>query len=277
MNELEKLKSAGFQFQKRFGQNFITDVNLLAAIVSDARVEKDDFVLEVGAGAGTLTRALCKKAGKVLAFEIDQSLSPALDALAAECTNLEILYGDVLKLDIAALTKNKPFKVVANLPYYITTPVIFRMLETEGLQSLTVMVQKEVAERFTANPDTPAYGAVTAQLAAYGEPEITRAVSKKLFTPAPSVDSAVVHLKIEKKPGVRDFAVLQKLIAAAFAMRRKTLLNNLTHRFGFSREKGLEILRLADFPESVRGEALGIGQFIRLSNILASFINTAPD
>jgi 16S rRNA (adenine1518-N6/adenine1519-N6)-dimethyltransferase len=269
MSDLEKLKEQGFRFQKRFGQNFITDTNLLRAVVRDAGVTGEDFVVEVGAGAGTLTREISDAAKAVTAFEIDRNLSPVLDALAAEKGNVTVVYGDILRADIKTVTDAKPFKLVANLPYYITTPVMFHFLKEENLRSLTVMVQKEVAERFTAKAGTAAYGAVTAQLAAYGMPTVTRVVPRTLFTPQPNVDSAIVHMAIEKKQGVKDFAVLQKLIAASFAMRRKTLVNNLTAGFAKSRDEVSGLLAAAGIDPGVRGETLTIEDFIRLANILA--------
>ncbi|MCL2061354.1 MAG: 16S rRNA (adenine(1518)-N(6)/adenine(1519)-N(6))-dimethyltransferase RsmA [Firmicutes bacterium] len=269
MNELTLLQQSGFKFTKSLGQNFITDVNLLRAIVSDARITPSDFVIEVGAGAGTLTRQLAAAAHSVTAFEIDKSLAPALDALAAQHKNLTVLYGDVLKQDLSAVIQNRPFKLTANLPYYITTPVIFRFLELPELVSLTVMVQKEVALRFTAKPDTPAYGAVTAQLAAFGTPVLTRTVPRTLFTPPPNVDSAVVHLEINKRAGVDDFAMLKRVISAAFAMRRKTLLNNIISGFSLDRARAADVLASANLPLNIRGEALGIESFISIANILA--------
>ena len=236
--------------------------------MSDAFITADDHVIEVGAGAGALTRSLSDKANYVTAFEVDRSLASLLDKLAAERGNIRIVYDDVLKADIAPVTNGKPFKLVANLPYYITTPVIFHFLDLPGLQSLTVMVQKEVALRFTARENTPEYGAVTAQLKAYGDPKLVRTVSRALFTPPPNVDSAIVHLTIQKRPGIHDSALLKRLIAAAFSMRRKTLQNNLTAAFSLSKEQASDFLQAANLSESVRGEALGIEQFIALSNSL---------
>jgi len=225
-------------------------------------------VVEVGAGAGTLTRVLAQSAWRVLSFEIDTELSGVLGEIKEEYKNLELCFGDILKMDLRKYVGNKSFKVVANLPYYITTPVIFYFLAMENLQSLTVMVQREVAERFVAKENTSAYGAVTAQLQVYGEPKITRTVSRKLFTPPPNVDSAVVRLDINKKDGVKDYGVLQKLIACAFAMRRKTLVNNLMAGFSMPREKATAILTAANIGETARGETLGIHDFIRLANML---------
>ena len=273
--DIKQLTSQGFRFKKSLGQNFITDTNLLHAIVADACVCSDDRVIEVGAGAGSLTRALAARAKSVTAFEVDTSLASVLDKLSAEHGNVRVLYLDALKADIAAVTDNAPFKLVANLPYYITTPVIFHFLDVPNLISLTVMLQKEVAQRFVAKENTSEYGAVTAQLRAYGEPRITRTVSRALFTPPPNVDSAVVHFELQKKPGVADFAHLKRLIACAFAMRRKTLVNNLCAGFALGKEQAAAFLSAAGLAEGVRGETLGIEQFIALSNIMvrASGIN----
>lgn len=270
MTELEKLKQIGFSFNKKYGQNFITDTNLLNAIVVDSGITKDDYVLEVGAGAGTLTKSLCAVAKNVTTFEIDKNLKPILDSIADVTPNLEVIYGDVLKHDIDAVTGGQDFCLVANLPYYITTPIIFHFLEMPNLKSITVMVQKEVAERFGAKANTPNYGAVTGQLRAYGEATVTRIVPRNMFTPPPNVDSAIVHLKIEKKEGVEDFKLLKKVIACAFAMRRKTLVNNLMSGFFMPRDKAEGYLNKMGLSTTVRGEVLDIAQYIALSNLIVS-------
>jgi len=238
--------------------------------VADSGINDEDFVVEVGAGAGTLTKELAKKAWRVLSYEIDTELSQVLSDIKLEHDNLEIVFGDILKADLSKKIGDKPFKVVANLPYYITTLVIFYFLAMPNLRSITVMVQKEVAERFVANKNTASYGAVTAQLTVYGEPKITRVVSRKLFMPPPNVDSAIVRLDINKRAGVNDYAVLQKLIAAAFAMRRKTLANNLMAGFGMTREKAVELLAKCGIGENVRGETLGIEEFVELANLMTN-------
>jgi len=265
---LERLKQKGFVFKKNLGQNFIFDKNLLQAIVADSSITKDDIVIEIGAGAGTLTEILAKSAKHVISFEVDDKLRPILETLVNQYHNLKIEFLDILKADIIKYVGDSNFKVVANLPYYITTPVIFHLLEQEKLQSLTVMVQKEVAERFVARNSTASYGAVTAQLAAYGNARITRVVSKQMFIPAPNVDSAVVRLDIHKKQGIKNFAVLQKLIAASFAMRRKTLVNNLIKGFSFTKEQAEELLSKVGLDMNTRGEALDIYKFIELSNLM---------
>jgi len=267
-SNIEKLKNIDFVFKKNLGQNFIFDTNLLNAIVADSTVTKDDLVIEVGAGAGTLTESLANHAKQVISFEIDEKLRPILSELEKKHSNLKIEFMDILKSDISKFVGEKKFRVVANLPYYITTPIIFHFLACENLQSITVMVQKEVAERFVAKPNTENYGAVTAQLAAYGNAKITRIVNKSMFTPPPKVDSAIVRLDISKKQGVKNFKVLQKLIAASFAMRRKTLVNNLISGFGISREKAENLVKEVGFVLTIRGEVLGIDDFIKLANLI---------
>ncbi|MCL2847304.1 MAG: 16S rRNA (adenine(1518)-N(6)/adenine(1519)-N(6))-dimethyltransferase RsmA [Firmicutes bacterium] len=269
MQSFKNLTNNGFVFKKRFGQNFIFDTNLLSSIVADAGITKDDFVIEVGAGAGTLTIQLAQSAKEVIAFEIDTELQTELSNITSSYSNTRFIFNDILKIKLSDYVGNKPFKVVANLPYYITTPVIFYFLENPNLTSITVMVQREVAERFVANAGTSNYGAVTAQLRAYGEPVITRIVTKQNFHPAPKIDSAVVRLDINKKDGVLDYKLLQKVIASSFAMRRKTLANNLSSAFGLSKSRVEELLIEQNLSSDIRGEKLDIGAFISLSNALA--------
>jgi len=272
MQQLKNLTNNGFAFKKRFGQNFIFDSNLLSAIVSDSGITKDDFVIEVGAGAGTLTTQLAEKAKKVTAFEIDNDLKDELLKITAQHPNTEVVFTDILKANLSDYVADNPFKVVANLPYYITTPVMFYFLDNPLLQSITVMVQKEVAERFVALAGTANYGAVTAQLQVYGQPVITRIVSKQNFHPAPKIDSAVVRLDINKRQDVKNHKLLQKLIAAAFAMRRKTLANNLASAFAISKDRVEKLLVEEGLSIDVRGEKLDIYTFISLSNALAAEI-----
>lgn len=212
-----------FNFKKKYGQNFLTDKNLLNAIVRDAGIKKDDFVVEIGAGAGALTEVLSQNAREVLAFEIDEELRETL--LSLQLKNVNFRFEDFMKVDLSEL--NEPFKVVANLPYYITTPIIFKLLEeTDKLLSLTIMVQKEVAERMVAKPSGD-YGLLSVMLAFYGEAKITRIVKRNMFQPEPNVDSAVVTLEIQKRFDV-DKKKFYNFVKTAFSMRRKTLLNNLS-------------------------------------------------
>ena len=242
-----------FNFKKKYGQNFLTDKNLLNAIVRDAGINKDDFVVEIGAGAGALTEVLSQNAREVLAFEIDEELRETL--LSLQLKNVNFRFEDFMKVDLSEL--NKPFKVVANLPYYITTPIIFKLLEeTEKLLSLTIMVQKEVAERMVAKP-LGDYGLLSVMLAFYGEAKITRIVKRNMFHPEPNVDSAVVTLEIQKKFDV-DKKKFYNFVKTAFSMRRKTLLNNLSTIYEKEKLKrvfGEEFLKR-------RAETLTIEEFV---------------
>lgn len=260
----------GFYFKKKFGQNFLTDGNLLDAIVRDAGAE-GKTVLEIGAGAGALTRALSGAADKVLAYEIDASLRPVLAETLAGCENVEVVFGDFLRADLAALEQELgAYRVVANLPYYVTTPVMMRFLEeAQRCEGLTVMVQEEVAARFTAKAGTSEYGAVTAAIALKGEARITRRVPRTMFTPRPNVDSAIVHIDFE--PGripVKSVSAYRAVVRCAFAGRRKTLENNLMTSFRLSREQAKQMLTEAGIADMVRGETLSPEQFARLADVL---------
>jgi 16S rRNA (adenine1518-N6/adenine1519-N6)-dimethyltransferase len=261
-----------FHYKKSLGQNFITDRNLLDAIVKDGGVGKDDVAVEIGVGAGGLTAALSATAKKVYGFEVDRSLEGILAQTLKGCENTEIIFRDVLKMsdeEFKAVVK-EPFHVVANLPYYITMPLIMRFLES-GLcaKSITVMVQKEVAERITARHNTKEYSAVTVAVKFYADAEIKRAVSKNMFFPVPKVDSALLKLTVvPNKYGVADKEKFLKLTSAAFSMRRKTLANNLEAAFGTAKtitEKALERL---GYPPNARGETLPIEDFIRLYDLI---------
>lgn len=267
----EILLRNGFGFKKRFGQNFITDENLLSAIVSDAGVTKDDAVLEIGAGAGTLTRALSKRAKRVLSFEIDRSLEPVLAETLSGCDNAEVVFRDFERADLAALEKELgDYLVVANLPYYITTPVVMKFAEqAKRCRGITVMVQEEVAERLCAEAGSSAYGAITAMLALKGECTLTRKVSRNLFTPRPNVDSAIVRVRFEEnRLGETDERAYRAVVRAAFSARRKTLENNLMNAFRLSREEAGRWIAAAGFSENVRGEALSPREFARLSRLI---------
>lgn len=260
-----------FVFKKKWGQNFLSDPNLLAAIVADAGVGGGDTVLEIGAGAGSLTAALAEKAGRVVAYEIDRTLSPVLDRALAPYSNAEIVYGDFLKADLPALEKKLGrYRVVANLPYYITTPTVLRFIEeAQTCVSVTVMVQAEVAERFCARAGTPEYGAVTAAIARKGTAAITRRVPAAMFRPRPNVDSAVVNVDF----AVGGFAVnseraYRETVRCAFSSRRKTLENNLISSFHLTRGEAKELLQAAEIENGARGETLPPERFGRLSDLL---------
>lgn len=259
-------------FKKKFGQNFLTDTNLLSAIVSDAGITKEDQVLEIGAGAGALTTELAKRAKKVVSFEIDTDLISHLNSLGL--ANTEFVFEDALKKDIKEIEGyfDDNYKLVANLPYYITTPLIFKFLENSTkLTSLTIMVQKEVAERIVANCGGKDYGILTVMINFFGFAKITRIVNRKLFYPEPNVDSALVRIDLQKNkfPNV-DRQKFSSLIKGAFSMRRKTLLNNLSSALSISKENLQK--SLPHFDLSKRAETLNIDDFIQLYDVI--YINS---
>lgn len=272
MSEIrEVLAKNAFKFNKRFGQNFITDTNLLDAIVSDAEIGKDDVVLEIGPGAGTLTARLARAAGKVVAYEIDENLRPVLSETLEDSKNAEVVFKDVAKVkDEEILEKvGTKYKLVANLPYYITTPVIMRFIECENKpESITVMVQKEVGDRLVAKAGSAEYGAITAAVRLEGDAEITRIVNRRMFYPVPNVDSCVVTIKMNDRYDSEDKQKVKKLIRAAFAMRRKTLANNLSSMLGISKENAAKAIENAGFSAGVRGETLDVDDFVNLSKFI---------
>lgn len=261
----------GFTFKKQYGQNFLTDGNLLDAIVRDGGVGADTTVLEIGAGAGALTRALSAQAKKVVALEIDKSLQPVLAETLAGCENVEVVFRDFMKADLPALEAELgSYRVVANLPYYVTTPVLMRFLEeAKACEGVTVMVQEEVAARFTAKAGTPDYGAVTAAIALRGEAQITRKVPRTMFYPRPNVDSAVVRIDFEAgRIPVRSESAYRTAVRCAFLSRRKTLENNLVNAFRISREQAKKVLHEAGIADMVRGETLPPEVLARLADVL---------
>lgn len=271
--EIKDLLSTGFRFKKNLGQNFITDGNLLRAVVTDAEITKDDVVLEIGTGAATLTRELCKQAKKVVTFELDRDLENCIRSNLEGMENYDLHFADVLKLsdDDIRVWVPEPFKVVANLPYYVTTPMIMRFLES-GLRvsSMTLMMQKEVAERLTAKNDTPSYGAVTVSVNAVADVEVTRIIDRRIFFPVPNVDSALVRVNFNKnKFFFKDYATFKKTAKAAFLMRRKTLANNLVATFSIDKPTAEQILEACGFSKTIRGEALSVEELIRLSDALS--------
>lgn len=267
------LQDYNFRFNKQFGQNFITDTNLLQAMVKDSGVCEDDVVVEIGAGAGTLTRELAKSAGKVLAFEIDRNLVPILgQTLKGLEDKVKVIFRDIQKVndeELDELLEGKNYKVVANLPYYITTPIIMRFLErTRRPQSITVMIQKEVGVRLTSTSTEGDYGVITLAIALEGKAKIMRDVPRQMFTPQPNVDSCIVRIDLDDTYARVDKAKVKKVIRCAFAMRRKTLVNNLMNGLGVSREVANKALSDMGLDERIRGEALDIEHFIRLSQLL---------
>lgn len=264
----EILSQQNFRYNKQFGQNFIYDENLLAAIVKDAKVDKDDYCLEIGAGAGTLTKQLSLCCKKVLSFEIDKNLKEVLLTQKIG-DNVEFVFEDFLKCDISALEEkiSQPYKVVANLPYYITTPLIMTFVEkSKNCQSLTVMVQKEVAERLSSLPNCKQYGAVTVAVQSVADTNLCRIVPAAVFVPRPEVDSALINIVFNRqKHNIENPAKFRKIVKAAFSMRRKTLENNLLNAFSLSRAEIQKVISECGFSPSIRGEALSVSDFIKLS------------
>lgn len=265
------LKGNNFSFKKQYGQNFIYDDDLLSAIVDGAGVDKDTTVIEIGCGAGTLTRQIAKKAKMVYGYEIDKTLQPVLAKTLAGVENAEIIFRDFTRLRLDELEKSLPeYVVVANLPYYITTPLIMTFIEnSKKCRSLTVMVQEEVALRLCAKAGTPDYGAITANIALRGTSRIIMKVGRERFHPSPNVDSAVVRIDLGDTRGdVSDVTLYKKCVQAAFGSRRKTLENNLVNAFKLTREQAKKLMQDSGIAEGVRGEVLSPEDFARLSGNL---------
>ena len=271
------LQKHDFHFQKKFGQNFLIDTHVLDKIIAAAKITKDDFVLEIGPGIGTMTQYLCENAKRVLAVEIDNNLIPVLKETLKDYDNVEILHGDILKQDIKAIAENynggKPIKVVANLPYYITTPIIMGLFESHvPLSNITVMVQKEVAERMQATPGSKTYGALSLAVQYYATPYIAANVPPNCFMPRPNVGSAVIRLTCLSEPpvSVADEALMFRLIRASFNQRRKTLVNGLHNspELDFTKEEITEALNDIGKSPSVRGETFSLQDFAALTNRL---------
>lgn len=261
------IKNSGFHFNKQFGQNFLTDEVLLENICDDAGVD-GGAVLEIGAGAGTLTRVLSRRSDRVVAFEIDRDLRPILDVTLSDCDNVKLITGDVMRYSmeqIEGLCGGK-YKVVANIPYYLTSPLVMRFVDNAtAAQSMTLTVQKEVAERLAARPATKAYGAISVAVQAVADVKLTRILPRTLFYPVPNVDSAVVRITFcRDKFGAVDTSLFRKTVRSAFATRRKTLLNCLLSGFGLDRERAAEIIAECGFAPDCRGEQLSVEQFVAL-------------
>ncbi len=266
-----------FAFQKKFGQNFLIDQNILDKIVESADLTEKDCVLEIGPGIGTMTQRLAEEAGEVIAVEIDRNLIPILKDTLSPYENVTIINDDILKVDLAGLVQERnggrPIKVVANLPYYITTPIIMALFEKHvPLQSVTVMVQKEVADRMQVGPGTKDYGALSLAVQYYSRPEIITRVPASCFMPSPNVDSTVIRLTRYEEPpvAVRDEEWLFAVIRASFNQRRKTLANGLANAagLGLGRQQVEEVLTEMGLSRTMRGEALTLEQFADLSNRL---------
>lgn len=271
------LQKYGFNFQKKFGQNFLIDGRILDQIMDAAEITEEDCVLEIGPGIGTMTQLLCERARHVVAVEIDSNLIPILEDTLSSYNNVTVIHGDILKVDIQALVdeynEGKPIKVVANLPYYITTPIIMGLFESHvPLKSITIMVQKEVADRMKVGPGTKDYGALSLAVQYYAEPKVMVHVPANCFMPRPNVDSTVIRLTRHDHQivDVEDEKYLFAVIRASFNQRRKTLANGLTNagNLGVTRELVQETLEEMGLTATVRGEALTLEQFADLSNRL---------
>lgn len=272
---IEVIKKYDFAFQKKFGQNFLIDAHVLNKIIASADITKDDCVLEIGPGIGTMTQYLAEAAGKVVAVEIDRNLIPILSETLADYENVTVINEDVLKLDIAKLAdeynQGRPIKVVANLPYYITTPIIMGLFESHvPIESITIMVQKEVADRMKTGPGSKEYGALSLAVQYYANPEIVANVPPNCFMPRPNVGSAVIRLTRHETPvvDVKDEKLMFRIIRASFNQRRKTLVNGLKNsgEINFSKEQIEAAITTIGKPLTIRGEALTLAEFAALSN-----------
>ena len=278
-NTIDVIQKYQFAFQKKFGQNFLIDTGILEEIIAAARITKEDFVLEIGPGIGTMTQYLCEAARQVVAVEIDSNLIPILEDTLSAYDNVEVINEDILKLDLSRLVEEKnggkPVKVVANLPYYITTPIVMGLFESHvPIDSITIMVQKEVADRMQVGPGTKDYGALSLAVQYYANPEIVVHVPPSCFMPQPKVGSAVIRLTRHEQPvvDVEDEKLLFQIIRASFNQRRKTLLNGLNNspEIHLPKEMLEECIEELQVSPTIRGEALSLEQFARLSNIIKS-------
>ncbi len=276
---IDIIKKYNFAFQKRFGQNFLIDEHVIHKIIRAAEITKEDCVLEIGPGIGTMTQYLAEAAGHVCAVEIDKNLIPVLNETLADYSNVTIINDDILKTDINRIVREynggKPIKVVANLPYYITTPIIMGLFESHvPLLSVTVMVQKEVADRMQVGPGTKDYGALSLAVQYYAKPYIAANVPPNCFIPRPNVGSAVIRLTRYQEPPVKvqDERLMFKLIRASFNQRRKTLQNGIanSNELSFGKEQVADALEKMNLSASVRGESLSLAEFAALSDILSS-------
>ena len=264
------LHQTSFYTNKALGQNFISDTNLLTAIVTDAGIESEDTVVEIGTGAGTLTGIIADKAKKVYSFEVDRNLEKVLNITLSGYENIEVIFKDVLRMKDEAVTEiigDGHFKLLGNLPYYITTPLLLRFIDSNfNVDSITIMVQEEVARRIVAKEGTEDYSSITLAVAMWGDATITRKVSRNMFFPSPNVDSAVVTIKRnDSKIKGYDRKKINRLVRASFAMRRKTLANNLSAAYQISKEEAIARIEKAGFDKNIRGEKLSLDDYLRLS------------
>ena len=264
------LHQTSFYTNKALGQNFISDTNLLTAIVTDAGIESEDTVVEIGTGAGTLTGIIADKAKKVYSFEVDRNLEKVLNITLSGYENIEVIFKDVLRMKDEAVTEiigDGHFKLLGNLPYYITTPLLLRFIDSNfNVDSITIMVQEEVARRIVAKEGTEDYSSITLAVAMWGDATITRKVSRNMFFPSPNVDSAVVTIKRnDSKIKGYDRKKVNRLVRASFAMRRKTLANNLSAAYQISKDEAIARIEKAGFDKNIRGEKLSLDDYLRLS------------
>ena len=280
-NTIEVLQKYNFNFQKKFGQNFLINTGILEDIIGAAEITKDDFVLEIGPGIGTMTQYLCESAREVVAVEIDKNLIPILEDTLSAYDNVEVINEDILKVDIKTLAEErnggKPIKVVANLPYYITTPIIMGLFESHvPIDSITIMVQKEVADRMQEGPGSKEYGALSLAVQYYANPKIVVNVPPSCFMPQPKVGSAVIRLVRHENPPVQveNEKLMFQLIRASFNQRRKTLANGLNNYPGLKLDKETiqKCIEELGVPVTIRGEALSLEQFAQLSNIVGKYL-----
>ncbi len=270
------IKKYNFNFSKKFGQNFIFDTNLLRSIVSDAGIDERSKVLEIGTGAGTLTREIAQVADTVDTYEIDSKLESILDEAFDGLDNIHLYFEDFMFTPMNTIEARigGEYDVIANLPYYITTPIIFKIIE-QGMccKSLTLMVQREVADRICAKSACKDYGVLSVILQARGNVKMTRKVDRRLFTPAPNVDSAIIHIDFTKKYDIHDMKLFDRVVHAAFGMRRKTLYNNLRTSLNISPDDVLKILSSCNLREDIRGEACTVVDFVALSNAIGEYLS----
>jgi 16S rRNA (adenine1518-N6/adenine1519-N6)-dimethyltransferase len=278
-NTIEVIQKYNFAFQKKFGQNFLIDPHVLDKIIQAADITKDDMVLEIGPGIGTMTQYLAEAAGRVVAVEIDTNLIPILSETLKEYDNVTVINNDILKVNIGELAEKynggRPIKVVANLPYYITTPIIMGLFESNvPIDNITVMVQKEVADRMQTGPGSKDYGALSLAVQYYAEPYIVANVPPNCFIPRPNVGSAVIRLTRYEKPpvDVQDPKLMFRLIRASFNQRRKTLQNGLNNspEINYSKDQIIEAISALGVSPTIRGEALTLQQFAQLANVFSA-------
>ncbi|MBE5757795.1 MAG: ribosomal RNA small subunit methyltransferase A [Clostridiales bacterium] len=274
MSNLDILNKHNFKFNKSFGQNFIFDKNFLKSFVVGI-VDKNTTVLEIGPGAGTLTSILCENAKRVVSFEIDKNLKPILDENLSNFNNVEVIFQDIMKVDITEIENimGEEYIIVANLPYYITTPIIFKFLENSTkLKSLIIMVQLEVAERLVAKAGSKDYGAITPAIDYRGDAKIIKKVNRTMFTPVPNVDSAIVQIDLKNKYNITNNKIVDETIKCIFAMRRKTLENNIKSYFKLPTETVDNIISECEFPKQIRGEKLTTDEIIKLSQVIEKYL-----